>query len=158
MSAAIHLRPATADDRPWLLPLSARLHDFGPPPWRPREQMDAAVSSWIDHALTSGAADAMVMIAEDEDRRPLGFIHVHTAEDFFTGENHGHVSDIVVVPGAEGKGVGRALMAAGEEWSRARGHRFLTLAVFEKNERARALYERLGFATDTLKMLKVLRR
>ena len=157
MSGAIHMRPATVDDRAWLLPLSARLHDFGPPPWRPREQMDAAVASWIDQALTSGGADAMVLVAEDEERRPLGFIHVHTAEDFFTGETHGHVSDIVVVPGAEGAGVGRALMAEGEEWSRARRHRLLTLAVFEKNLRARALYERLGFSTDTSKMLKVLR-
>ncbi|MEP6801930.1 MAG: GNAT family N-acetyltransferase [Acidobacteriota bacterium] len=157
MSVTIRLRAATADDRAWLLPLSARLHDFGPPPWRPREQMDAAVASWIDQSLTAGGADAVVMVAEDEEGRRLGFIHVHAAEDFFTGETHGHVSDVVVVPGAEGAGVGRALMAAGEEWSSARGHRFLTLAVFEKNERARALYERLGFATDTLKMVKVLR-
>ncbi len=156
-ASVIHLRPATAADREWLLPLSARLHDFGPPPWRPREQMDAAVASWIDAAITGGGAGTAIVVAEDGEGKPLGFIHVHAAQDFFTGETHGHVSDIVVVPGAEGAGVGRALMAAGEKWSREKGHRVLTLAVFEKNVRARTLYERLGFENDTFKMLKVLR-
>ncbi len=119
--------------------------------------MDAAVARWVDRSIGSDGADAIVLVAEDGERRPLGFIHVHTAEDFFTGETHGHVSDIVVAPGAEGAGVGRVLMAAGEEWSRARGHRMLTLFVFENNRRARRLYERLGFEADMSKMLKVLR-
>jgi GNAT superfamily N-acetyltransferase len=156
MSAPILIRAATARDREWILPLSARLHDFGPPPWRPRPEMDAAVAQGIGSALDSPGPDRAVFAAEDADRRPLGFIHVHTAQDFFTGEEHGHVSDIVVIAAAEGRGVGRALMAAGEGWSRARGHRLLSLNVFEGNSRARALYERLGFASDTMKLMKVL--
>ena len=156
MSAPILIRAATARDGEWILPLSARLHDFGPPPWRSRAGMDAAVARAIGRALDSPAPDAAVFAAEEAHGRPLGFVHVHTAHDFFTGEEHGHVSDIVVADGAEGRGVGRALMAAGESWSRGRGHRLLSLNVFEANTRARALYERLGFATDTMKLVKVL--
>jgi GNAT superfamily N-acetyltransferase len=156
MSAPILIRAATPRDREWILPLSARLHDFGPPPWRPRTEMDAAVAQAIGSALDAPGPDWAVFAAEDVDQRPLGFVHVHTAHDFFTGEEHGHISDIVVAAGAEGRGVGRALMAAGEGWSRARGHRLLSLNVFEANTRARALYERLGFAADTSKLVKVL--
>jgi len=118
--------------------------------------MDAAVARAIEQALEAPGPDAAVFAAEDEDGAPLGFIHVHTARDFFTGEEHGHVSDVVVASGSEGRGVGRALMAAGEGWSRARGHRLLTLNVFGANTRARELYDRLGFSADTTKLVKVL--
>ena len=70
---------------------------------------------------------------------------------------HGHVSDVVTAAGAEGRGVGRALMAAAEEWSRSLGHRLLTLNVFDGNARARRLYAALGYAPDTMRMVKVLR-
>ena len=63
---------------------------------------------------------------------------------------------VVTAAGEEGRGIGRALMAAGEEWSRGRGHRLLTLNVFAANSRARSLYERIGYEPDTSKMVKVL--
>lgn len=151
------IRPAVSGDAAWILPLSARLHDFGPPAFRPRERMDAAVARSIRETLDAPRPDAQVFVAEDEAGRPLGFIHVHGATDFFTAEVHGHVSDIVVAPDADGMGVGSALMAAGEAWSRALGHRLLTLNVFETNTRARRLYERLGYEADTAKLVKVLK-
>jgi GNAT superfamily N-acetyltransferase len=157
MRGPIAIRPATPADRAWILPLSSRLHDFGPPPWRSRERMDAAVALAIGAALDAGGLDSAVFVAQDGRGNPLGFVHVHTATDFFTGEDHGHVSDIVVAPGAEGGGVGRALMAAGEAWSRDRGHRLLTLNVFGGNSRARRLYELLGYSADTTKLVKILR-
>ena len=85
-----------------------------------------------------------------------GFVHVHTAGDFFTGGTHGHVSDLVVASGVEGRGVGRALMAAAEGWARERGYRLLTLNVFGDNRRALELYTRLGYQPDTTKLVKVL--
>ena len=152
----VRIRLAVEADGEWLLPLSARLHDFGPPSWRPRSEMDAAVARSIAGAMAATGSHAAVFVAEGPDGRPLGFVHVHETTDFFTGEVHGHVSDIVVAAEAEGRGVGRALMDAGETWSRSRGHRLLTLNVFEKNARARALYEYLGFSPDTAKLVKVL--
>lgn len=119
--------------------------------------MDDGVSRVLAAALETESSAVAFFVAEDEAANPLGFIYVHLAADFFTGETHGHVSDIVVAPEAEGRGVGRALMAEGERWSRARGHRLLTLNVFDGNVRARGLYESLGFAPDTIKMVKTLR-
>jgi len=156
-SMAIRIRPATAADAAWIMPLAPRLHDFGPPPWRSRAVMDQAVARVVERALTGAAADAVVLAAVDASGHGLGFTHVHTASDFFTGETHGHVSDLVVASGAEGRGVGRALMAAAEQWARGRGYRLLTLNVFEENRRARELYTRLGYQPDTTKLVKVLR-
>jgi ribosomal protein S18 acetylase RimI-like enzyme len=52
--------------------------------------------------------------------------------------------------------VGEALVRAAEAWTRVRGWRRLTLGVFQSNTRAGALYERLGYGIDTLRLVKVL--
>ena len=156
MSGAITVRRATSDDARWVLPLSARLHEFGPPAWRQRAEMDAAVAESIGAAIHLPVEGQVVFVAEDEQGAPAGFIHLHPATDFFTHETHTHVSDIVVAPAAEGRGVARVLMAAADDWARSLGHRLVTLNVFEGNTRARRLYERLGYAADTLKMTRLL--
>jgi GNAT superfamily N-acetyltransferase len=55
-------------------------------------------------------------------------------------------------------GAGRALLAAVEAWAIERGYRLLSLNVFDRNVRARALYEKNGFEVDTLRYVKELRR
>ncbi len=119
--------------------------------------MDRAVIASIDEALSGARSDAAVFVAVNTSGEPLGFIHLHGATDFFTGESHGHVSDIVVMPEAEGHGVGQALMAAADDWARALGYRVLSLHVFDGNARARAFYQRLGYRPDVLKLIKPLR-
>ncbi|HEY2797815.1 MAG TPA: GNAT family N-acetyltransferase [Thermoanaerobaculia bacterium] len=157
MTEGLRIRAARADDAAWLLPMSSRLHDFGPPPFRPRDQMDRAVAADIAASLGSSDPSVAVLVVEDEaSGRPLGFAHVKTFADYFTAEPHGHVSDLVVAADSEGRGVGGALLAAAEAWSRARGHRLLTLNVFDENDRARRLYDRIGYRPDTLRMVKVL--
>jgi ribosomal protein S18 acetylase RimI-like enzyme len=153
----VTIRPARSGDRDWILSQAPRLHEFGPPPWRPRDVMDRAVTASIDEGLTAPAPDQTVFVAEGAAHELLGFVHLHAATDFHTGERHGHVSDIVVAPAAEGRGVGAALMAAAEDWARAHGFRLLSLHVFGENARARALYERLGYRLDIVKMIKTLR-
>lgn len=150
------IRPASPADRAWILPLAPRLHEFGPPPWRPREAMDRAVTVAIERALVSTPLGSAVFVAEDPAGAPLGFVHVETAMDFFTHERHGHVSDLVVASKGEGRGAGTALMAAAEKWARQKGYRLLTLNVFAANLRARELYERIGFHPDTTRYIKEL--
>ncbi len=57
-----------------------------------------------------------------------------------------NVHDLAVLPGARRRGVGRALLAAVEVRARARRCCKITLEVLDRNERARALYESVGFA------------
>jgi ribosomal protein S18 acetylase RimI-like enzyme len=99
--------------------------------------------------------ERLFVIALRDDGVRVGFLYVTTLTDFFTGERHAHISDLVVSREGEGVGVGRALMDAADQWSRQQGHRFVTLSVFPDNRRALALYERLGFQTDVFRMLKL---
>ena len=102
--------------------MSSRLHDFGPPPFRPRDA-DGPRPSRADIGASLGSADPAVAVFVAEDAasgRPLGFAHIKTFSDYFTAEPHGHVSDLVVAADAEGRGVGSALLEAAADWSRAK--------------------------------------
>lgn len=158
MSYPLVIRPATADDAEWIFSQVPRLHEFGPPPWRTVEQMNAGEIADLRAGLAHGDdPERLFVIAEGEnDGNRLGFVYVTTQTDFFTGERHAHISDIVVAREGEGQGVGRTLMNAAEVWAQGRGHRFVTLGVFPDNTRALTLYQRLGFRTDAFRMLKVL--
>ena len=155
MSSDIRIRPAAAADRAFVLGLVPQLAAFGPPAWRSVEQMVETDTLVLGSALDGAAADATVLIAEDRGV-PLGFIHLTVDADYYTRRDCGHVSDLVVAPAARGRGVGERLMAAGEEWAAGRGYRLLTLNVFVGNSRARRLYERTGYAAETVRYIKTL--
>ena len=55
---------------------------------------------------------------------------------------------------AEGRGVGRALLDAAEARALEEGAEFMTLHVLSANTRARALYERCGYAGELLRYIK----
>jgi GNAT superfamily N-acetyltransferase len=110
----------------------------------------------VNNLLNPRPGVAVFIAEDDEGGAPLGLIHLQTDRDFYTGEEHGHVTDLIVADGAEGRGVGGALLRKAEEWTRERGHRLLTLHVFERNARARELYERQGFVGDMFKYVKPL--
>jgi ribosomal protein S18 acetylase RimI-like enzyme len=62
-----------------------------------------------------------------------------------------HVSGITglaVAPGARGRGVASALLAAAGQHARERGARKLSLRVLSTNDAALRLYERLGFRRE----------
>jgi len=153
----IQIRAATEADREFMVGVVPRLRAFGPPPLRPDDALDRGERETLERALENPADDAVLLIAEMEGIGPAGVAYALTATDYFTREPHGHLSILAVAEAGEGRGAGRALMAAVEAWSAARGHRFITLNVFAGNSRARAVYERAGYGEDVLRYVKVLR-
>ena len=109
----------------------------------------------ISRALQSQSDDPAIYVAENEGRI-VGFIHLTSLEDYYRRRKHGHIGDIVVAEDAEGQGIATALMAKAEEWCRAQGYDWLSLSVFEQNERAERLYRKLGFQRDVIRLLKPL--
>jgi GNAT superfamily N-acetyltransferase len=152
-SAGVRIRDAGPRDHEFVLGLVPQLHAFGPPGWRDPEQMAAVDERVITDALEGRSPSACVLVAETTQGEQVGFIHLCEEEDYYGGAC-GHVGDVVVTHEARGRGVGTALLEAGERWARARGYRMLTLNVFLDNTRARALYEELGFRPETVRHVK----
>ncbi|HEV3468283.1 MAG TPA: GNAT family N-acetyltransferase [Pyrinomonadaceae bacterium] len=152
------VREATWADREFVVSLMPRLVEFGLPEWHDVEQMTRFDVEFVERNLREQTPGTAVFIAEEADGRAVGFIHLITRADYYRDEEFGHVSDLVVAREGEGRGVGAALMEAGEDWARARGYRFLTLHVYAANARAREVYEKLGYAEEFIRCTKVLGR
>jgi GNAT superfamily N-acetyltransferase len=151
----VSVRAARPGDRAFVIEAAGRLAAFGVPEGRTSgEIVEGEARTLRAFFDQSGPRDAL-LVAEADDRAS-GFIFLEEQQDYFTLETHGHVGILVVTAEAEGRGVGAALMRAAEAWARSRGHRTLTLNVFDANRRARAIYEHLGFRPDTVKYLKTL--
>ena len=142
------------DDDDFILDLVPRFAEFALPPWRQRRECEAGIRRDLGQHLAEQPSHSHVFIAEDDTGDRVGFIHLQQTRDFFTGASNCHVSDLAVLPRAEGRGVGRALLAHAETWAREHGCDLLTLAVFPGNQRARALYAACGYGVDLLRMAK----
>lgn len=149
----LQIQPATLLDEPAILRLAPRLVAFGPPRWRDAEGMRATDRAVLSAALRATGEDSRVLVAVTPDNEVAGFIHLTLSVDYYTQSKSAHVADIVVAEEFEGRGVARMLIHAGESWARSIGSPWLTISVFERNERAAALYERLGFKREILRML-----
>src|SRR5262245_6983662 len=154
-TGGVRIRDAQPSDREFIFGLIPELFTFdSPPAWRDVPQMITVDERVICHGL-DGPSGSRVLVAEDEGGQRIGFIHLCETEDHYGGKC-GHVSDIVVAPWARGRGVGKALLTAGEHWSRERGYALLTLNVLVENTGARALYDAAGFKAETVRYVKPL--
>jgi aminoglycoside 6'-N-acetyltransferase I len=96
---------------------------------------------------------AAVLLAVDESGTAVGFVELSIrpyAEDCRT-DHVGYLEGWYVVPEARRRGVGRALVAAAEQWARAQGcSEFASDAVID-NEISAAAHHALGF-TETARL------
>jgi len=157
MTQTCSIRPAAADDEAFLIASTRRLADFPLPAWRTADDIAQADRGILRAALCGTLEGAVILVAElARGGERAGYVFATTQHDYFTREPHAHVEVLVVEPAAEGRGVARALMAAIEQWARDRGIGVITLNVFDRNTRARDLYDRLGYARETIHYRKAL--
>lgn len=152
----ISIRKALPGDAAFIAEHAHRLLNFNLPKWRvnEKEKMVKADINHITKALENNAANDCVFIAEDASNKPIGFIRLVLQKDYYTGEQHAHVNDIVVIAEAEGQGVGSLLLKQADEWAKASNVRWITLNVFNENERAKAVYQKAGYTIEWIKYLK----
>lgn len=174
----VYIRLAHADDDEFILSLAGRFAEFELPPWRKRNETLAGIRRDIEHHLRTLPPASHLFVAEieasagraganhgahtedaagavrEESYERVGFLHLQTRRDFFTGALNCHIADLAVAAQSEGRGVAGAMLRFAEEWAREHRCRFLTLGVFPNNERARRLYEQNGFGVEILSMVK----
>ena len=150
------VRPARGGDRDFVLATARRLGEFGPPPWRTADEIVAGEVRTLEAHFEAPRGDNALLVAESAEGAPLGFAFLETPTDYFSLRPHAHIGILAVARDAEGQGAGRALLAAAEQWALSLGLHLLTLNVFDANSRARAVYEKAGYAPETRRYVKTL--
>ena len=153
-NTGIHVRFYTPADQEFLFSLASRLL-IGAPPWIDPERMLEAVRQWIAGSLARHGSETVVFVAEDTRGERLGFASV-SRDRHFTGVPQAYIGELAVDEAVEGRGVGKALVGACEQWARDQGYTRLVLDTGFANERGRRFYERLGFKEESVKLVRVL--
>ena len=125
------------------------------PPWRDPQKMIATVQGGITESIKQHGNKTMVIVAEDEHGERLGFATV-SHDTHFTGEGQAYIGELAISEETEGRGVGKALAQACEQWAREQGYRILSLATGAANERALGFYRHMGYLDEDVKLVKLL--
>jgi ribosomal protein S18 acetylase RimI-like enzyme len=140
MELDIHLRPAAAADRDLLREIYAgtREQELALVPWddaAKRAFVEQQFSAQDDHYRRHYPGATFDVI--EAGGAPAGRLYVHR------GEEEIRLMDIALLPAFRGRGIGTRLLRGLIDEARAAGRR-LSIHV-ERTNRARSLYERLGF-------------
>ena len=150
----IRIRLFNQDDKTFILSLIKRLSEFDLPEWRSLHEINTMNRKKLENAIRNPRPESAIYVAEDENGKSVGFIHLETEIDYFTGEKLGYIAAIAVDKAFEGKGIGKSLLQTAEEWTRQRGYKLMWLYVFSGNTRAKALYKKLGYGEEVVKLVK----
>jgi GNAT superfamily N-acetyltransferase len=88
--------------------------------------------------------DSRLLVAEHHDGRVVGWIHAQKT-CMLEADPRTEIWGLVVDETARGRGVGRRLLEAAEQWAREQGLTVVTLRSNSLREAARAFYEHLGY-------------
>lgn len=96
------------------------------------------------------------LVAEESGVRTGFILLLDTMPDEVTRMPQGFIAYMAVEPSAQGRGIGKRLLAAAEDEARRRGLPYMGLMVTEDNAAARALYESAGYFTERRLLCKPL--
>ena len=146
------IREALSTDYPALVPIADEVHTLHaaahPSIFQPVGRASSLPQAYFDDVL---AGDTPTIQVAESAGGIVGFaiITVFDAPPFevLVPRRIVFIESMVVTEAQRGKGIGQALVEAAIVWGRAKGATTLELTVWEFNQRAKALYERLGFTT-----------
>jgi ribosomal protein S18 acetylase RimI-like enzyme len=105
--------------------------------------------------------DGRMFVAEGTDGALLGWAVVgeFKGEPFVVADerDYAYIFELFVVETTRGQGVGRALIAACEEWARTENFKTIQIGVLFGNTRAAKIYREAGYSDYALELRKYLR-
>ncbi|MEM1173843.1 MAG: GNAT family N-acetyltransferase [Pseudomonadota bacterium] len=153
MADDLRIRLAEPADIDAVLAMMPRLAMFELPEQRDARDLwrhDAATAQrWAD----GDAPNCRIHVAE-VDGDIVGLAMVTMRPELLSEAPSAHLEALAVSDGFEGRGLGHGLMQAAEQDALEQGAESITLHVFARNERARALYERRGFDGELMRYIK----
>jgi ribosomal protein S18 acetylase RimI-like enzyme len=115
--------------------------------WTPASGFPSVIARAGGSFFSAGHPPAACLVAE-ADGAVAGYVVVQPATPLPENAHVHGIAGLAVAPGARGRGVASALLAAAGQHARERGARKLSLRVLSTNEAALRLYERLGFRRE----------
>lgn len=149
----MRIRLARPEDAPRLHVLAPRLNEGALPAWRDAGPLEQNLAE-AEAGFFAPDENRVLLVAADAADVPQGFAQAMMDREFFSGAPLGHLLFLVTDAAQEGQGIARRLVAAVEDWARARGATGMILYVFATNEGARRAYHRLGFQEDMVTMVR----
>jgi len=148
LNAPLVLRPVAPGDLPALLEMLRRFYAEDRIPLdEPRVRRGLG-------QLLADASLGAALFAEAGGVR-VGYLLLGWCFSIEQGGRHVLLDEIYLEPGARGRGLGAALLAAACDWARNRGAEVARLEVNRHNPRAKALYLRHGFRDDDRDILSI---
>lgn len=147
------IRTGTPTDLPAIEALLPRLADFNVPEHRTPEHLWQGDRSMMRSWAKGERTDIDVAVAVSEDRI-VGVAIVSTSKDILSNQPSAHLETLAVDNGAEGFGIGAALLKETDSIALRKGAVCISLHVFSANDRARRLYERHGYHGELMRYFK----
>lgn len=145
------IRPATFSDAAAIteLAITTMREAFGPP-HNPAELVEEYVQSAMSVPIMEAElADhrSTFFLLESGDGEPVGYakLRKHAPPRKMADRNAIEIQRIYLLQNQIGQGQGRMLMQHCLDWSRNQGYTSVWLGVWERNARAMAFYEKIGF-------------
>jgi GNAT superfamily N-acetyltransferase len=130
-------------DLPDLLPLMRGYCDF-----YEVDPSDDALLAMSRELIADPDKEGVQLIARDDAGRAVGFATIFWSWSTLSASRIGVMNDLFVAESARGGGTADALIAACAERARERGATSLDWQTAHDNQRARAVYERVGGRRD----------
>ncbi len=149
------IRAAGIEDKDQILSLIPRLADFDVPEHRNPDHVWLDIRSLFLEWLGGSKPKHWVSVAAVDDI-VVGVVMTSQREEVLSHDPSVHLDMLVVAKSAQGYGIGRALLDAAEKQAIVDGAKSMSLFVFANNERARRLYEDVGFEGELIRCFKQL--
>jgi ribosomal protein S18 acetylase RimI-like enzyme len=138
------IRAARDDDFPALLPLLRGYCDF-----YDCSPSDEGLGEMTRALVASPDGDGMLLVAEDDDKKVIGFAAVGWKWSSLRGARIAVLEDLFVAPDARGRGAADALIEECAARAREHGAPVMTWLTAPDNHRAQAVYDRVGGRSAT---------
>ncbi len=121
------------------------------------EQDFSHLAKTVDRYFSTQTPVWWVEVMDKSATSPVGCLWVGNAIDQVEGTRVTHIFLLYVSPQHRRLGIGSALVTHAENWAKARGDRQIGLQVFLSNQPALNLYQKLGFESESVLMVKSLK-